>query len=332
MGTGDVDEAGSATARRGLTEGDQALFRGLAAGQQPPSGTDLSRLAAEGLIDSNPYLPGEWIATDPRAAIQRVLEAERLQLANSLRRLDGIHLLEGLSPAFEHNRRFDSMGSEFLPTKPQMNDRIGEVTGRAAVELLAAQPVRPADRDPATHKLGTDRSLAALQRGASLRLLYRANAAADPATRAYVAALVEAGGEVRALAPRFPRFVIIDQKSLFIDDHVTGHAETHSGWHVADRSSVMWARHVFDLLWEDAAPWAQAVAAAGEGVLQDQHLDVLEQLNGGHSQEETAKRLAKSHRWVSDNLASARRQLGLRSTFQLMAWYGRWLERNSRQL
>lgn len=326
---GNVDEAGGTLVPLGLNGEDQAVYRALAAGTRPPQGADLSRLAAAGLVDESPYEPNSWLAMDPRAAIQRVLEAERSQLAASLRRLEAIPVLEGLSPAFEQNRRFDSMGSEFLPTKAQMNDRIGEVTGKAAVELLAAQPVRPVDRDPVTHRMGTDRSLAALERGASLRLLYRANAASHPGTQAYVAALMEAGGEVRAMAGRFPRFIIIDQKSLFIDDHVTGHAESHSGWHVADRSSVMWARHAFDLFWDNAVPWAQAMAAADEGVLSDQQLDILEQLNAGHSQEDAARRLFMSNRWVSEGLSSARRQLGFKSTFQLMAWYGRWVERNS---
>ncbi|WP_158718440.1 MULTISPECIES: hypothetical protein [Streptomyces] len=314
-----------------LNADDQDLYKSLAAGEEVPAGADLSRLAALGLVDESPYVAGAWLAMDPRAAIQRTLEAEHARLTASLQRLADIPVLEGLTPSYERTRRFDSMGSEFLATKALMNERIGAVTGKAAVELLAAQPVLPAHRDPATHKLGTDRSLAALERGATLRLIYRATAATDPATQEYASALIEAGGEVRAATGPFPRMIIIDRRSLFIDDLVTRpeRAETHSGWHVADRSSVMWAKHVFDLYWEMALPWAQAVAAAGEVVLTERQLDILEQLNAGRSQEGAARALNVSGRWVIKELAAARERLGLGTTFQLMAWYGRWLERST---
>ncbi|MFF4642799.1 hypothetical protein [Streptomyces sp. NPDC001389] len=62
-----------------------------------------------------------------------------------------------------------------------------------------------------------------------------------------MAALIAAGGEVRAMTGGFQRMIIVDQKSLFVDDHVTRRPDAHSGWHVADRSSVMWARHIFDI-------------------------------------------------------------------------------------
>ncbi|MET8297381.1 hypothetical protein ABZW02_25485 [Streptomyces sp. NPDC005180] len=313
-----------------LTAEDQEHYKALAAGERLPADTDLSRLARLGLVDDDPYDGDRHIALDPRAAIQRLLEAEQAHLTASLERLAAIPVLDGLSPSYEHSRRFDSMGSEFLPTPTLMNDRIGTITGKAAVELLAAQPALPAERDPAIRKLGTDRSLAALERGATLRLLYRVTAAADPSTQAYAAALMEAGGEVRAVRGRFPRMIIVDRKSLFIDDHVT-RADTHSGWHVADRSSVMWARHIFDLYWENAMPWPQAVATAGEVVLTDRQMDILEQLYAGESQEGAGRRLGKSDRWVSDGLAGARDRLGLKTTLQLMAWYGRWLERNTPQ-
>lgn len=314
-----------------LTTEDQAHYKALAAGEHLPAETDLSRLASLGLVDDDPYDEGSHIATDPRAAIQRLLEAEHAQLTASLERLAAIPVLEGLAPAYEHSRRFDHMGSEFLPTPSLMNDRIGTITGKAAVELLAAQPALPADRDPAIRKLGNDRSLAALERGATLRLLYRSTAAADRATQAYVAALIDAGGEVRAVAGRFPRMIIVDQKSLFVDDHVTRRPDAHSGWHVADRSSVMWARNVFDIYWENAMPWAQAVAVADEVVLTDRQMDILEQLHAGESQDGAGRRLGISDRLVNRGLAEARERLGLRSTFQLMIWYGRWLERTAQQ-
>lgn len=314
-----------------LTSADEANYRALAAGQHLPPGADLSRLRRLRLVDDNPYDPEAPLAMDPRAAIQRLLEAERAQLTASLERLAAIPVLEGLSPSFERNRRFDSMGSELLPTQALMNDRIGEVTGKAAVELLSAQPARPVDRDPAVRRLGIARSLAALERGATLRLLYRVTAAADPGTRESVAELIEAGGEVRAVAGRFPRMIIVDQKSLFLDDYVIQHPDSHSGWHVADRSSVMWARHVFGLLWADALPWAQAVAAAGDVVLTDLQMDILERLDAGETQEGAGKRLGISDRLVQRELAGARDLLGLTTTMQLMSWYGRWLERPKQQ-
>lgn len=138
---GKVGEGSAAAGARGLTAEDQELYKALAAGEHVRGGVDLSRLTAAGLVDESPYESGCWLAMDPRAAIQRVLEAEQERLAASLQRLADIPVLEGLAPAYERTRRFDSMGSEFLATKRLMNERIGEVTGKSSVELLAAQPV-----------------------------------------------------------------------------------------------------------------------------------------------------------------------------------------------
>lgn len=314
-----------------LNADDEATYKALAAGRHLPADTDLSRLRRLRLVDDNPHDPATPLAMDPRAAIKRLLESESAQLIASLQRLAAIPVLEGLSPSFEGARRFDSMGSELLPTQALMNDRIGEVTGKAAVEILSAQPARPVDRDPAVRRLGISRSLAALERGATLRLLYRVTAAADTGTQEAVAELIEAGGEVRAVAGRFPRMIIVDGKSLFLDDYVIQHPDSHSGWHVADRSSVMWARHVFGLLWADALPWVQAVAAAGDAVLTDLQMDILERLDAGETQEGTGRRLGISDRLVQRELAGARERLGLMTNMQLLVWYGRWLERTKQQ-
>ncbi|MGE7386437.1 hypothetical protein ACQKM2_13270 [Streptomyces sp. NPDC004126] len=55
-------------------------------------------------------------------------------------------------------------------------------------------------------------------------------------------------------------------------------------------------------------------------------MDVLERLQAGDSQEAAGRRLGVSDRMVQRAVREARDRLGLKSSFQLMAWFGGWLK------
>lgn len=311
-----------------LTTQDEVAFKALAAGEDVDP-ERARRLASVGLAVSNPYEPGKWVAVDPRAAAQRLLAAERDSLAQSLDRLRQVPALEGLYAHFDQHRLYGGPGSEFLPTMAQMNDRLGEVSAHASQEICSVQPAPPAQRNPNVRRLGTDRSLALLRDGrVSMRLIYSVEALADDATRAYADEFIGAGGQIKVSAYREPRMMVIDRRDLFIDDFIQGGVESHSGWHVSDRSAVAWAAVVFDRLWDQSRWWSEALAAAGDIRLTCRQLDILALYDAGLDQPAAAKELRISSRTVASELADARAALGLSSTYQLMAWYGRWVARH----
>jgi DNA-binding CsgD family transcriptional regulator len=298
------------------------LYRLIAAGEELPPEPPIGRLAALGLITADPYRVGRWIANDPRAAAERLMADARDELTRAAERMTKIPALENLSQHFDPHRWYGGPGSEFLATRAAMNARIGEISGPAMTEILTAQPGAPGDRDPEIVKLGVERTRSALERGVEVRSLYSAIAHSHPQTRAYVEEIVEAGAHVRARAEPFPRIMLIDQAHLLIDNHVRTGAELNSGWHVSDRSVVMWARKTFLLLWGRATRW-QDLAHATDSLVTPRQRAILDELAAGQSQPQIGLALGVSERIVNKEVAAVRQTLGARSRDQVMAWWGR---------
>jgi hypothetical protein len=259
---GELDNGGSDLP---LSPEELDTYRLIAAGDELPPGRAVDRLTDLGLVDSDPYEPGRYIAHDPRATAQSLRATALTDLSRTVERMAHISVLDTLADAFDPHRLYGGPGSEFLPGRQQMNARIGEVTAQASEEIYTAQPGEPADRDPEILALGIQRTRAALDRGVRVRSLYNTVAHEHRQTRTYVDQIVDGGADVRALGGHFPRMVLIDRRHLFIDNHVIEGAEGNSGWHVFDRSAVMWARSVFLLCWDHATRWKD-LDQAGRGI------------------------------------------------------------------
>ncbi|MCP3758232.1 phospholipase D family protein [Streptomyces sp. TBY4] len=309
-----------------LTAADEAMYKAVADGAEVADG-DIQRLAGLGLVVESPYISGQWVALDPRDALQRLLEAQQDALAKTVGQLALLPALEGLRVHFDPQRMYGGHASEFLPTVAQMDNRLGETSSRARVEVLSAQPYAPSRRDSGSRKLGSDRSIALLGRGVHVRLLYGGAAVADDATKEYVAAFTHAGGDVRVHRAAFPRVVIVDDRDAFVDDHVTRKGGSVSGWHISDRCAVSWARVTFDHLWAASCTWERALGWTASG-LSERQLELLRFMDAGHDQPTVAKKAGVSLRLLAKELAAARGQLGLATTNQLMGWYGRWAASN----
>ncbi|WP_158853936.1 hypothetical protein [Streptomyces sp. NRRL F-5650] len=304
-----------------LTQHDVEAYRRIAETQQPPDGYDVARLIAMRLVDPDPYTPGRYIPHDPRAAAQSVTAAALHGLSTIVQRLNQVPVLERLAEDFDPHRLYGGPGSEFLASAPQMNARVGEVCAAAATEICSVQPGEPADRDPAILRLGVERTRSALLRGVQVRSLYHRSAHEHGQTRDYVAAMMKDGAEVRASSAPGPRVILVDRQHLFIDNHVIPGAEGNSGWHVFDRASVAWTRSLFDLFWHRATRWQDIGVNASP--LSERQWRILRELAAGYSQQQVGPRIGLSRRAVDKEIASARQALSLRTTFQLMAWYGR---------
>jgi DNA-binding CsgD family transcriptional regulator len=306
-----------------LTEQDFEAYRLIAEGHAPPAGYKPDRLIALRLVDADPYSPGGYIPHDPRAAAQGLTAAALRSLNRIVQTMDQVPALEALSAHFDPHRLYGGPGSEFLPTAAQMNGRLGEIGTAATNEFCSVQPGEPADRDPAILRLGVERTRSALRRGVDVRSIYHLSSHEHAQTRDHVSRMVEDGADVRASSLPGPRMVIIDRQHLFVDNHVIDGAENNSGWHVFDRSAVMWARSVFDLFWNHAQRWQDLSRTADSSPLSERQWRILRELEAGYSQQQVGPRIGLSERAVAKELSAIRDSLSLRTTYQVMAWYGR---------
>lgn len=309
---------------RPLDQATMATYRRLAAGQ---GGTDaeIRTLQSAGLVEPAPL---GVALRDPRAASHARMAAAMDQLTQATEMLRGamavveqVPALEALHHHYDVTRFFGGQASEFLGTRAEMNDRLLEVSELAESEFWAAQPGAPVDRDPEIVALGTRRSVRALERGIHVRTLYNRLVAEHGQAREAAEAVIDAGGEARALPPVFPRMVIIDAKHLFIDNLV-GPGDRDCGWHVTDPAAVAWARVVFQHAWDRATAWADLSAQTRAEVATERQRQILSLLAGGQTQGQVGARLAISERTVANELAALKQALGMATSYQVMAWWG----------
>ncbi|WP_327710007.1 hypothetical protein OG912_16670 [Streptomyces sp. NBC_00464] len=316
------------TATALLAESAVETYRAVAAAGIAPTETNLSDLLDLHLVDPDPYQPGHYIARDPRAVAQGLMAASLADLTAAISRISQIPTVEALAADYDPHRFYGGPGSEYLGTPALMNARILPLTDAATTEVYTAQPGEPADRDPETLRNGAARTVAACQRGVRVRSIYNARAHDHDQTRTHIDELVSAGADVRVLGAPFPRMVLLDRMHLFIDNLVVEGAAAHSGWHVSDRSSVMWGRSIFDLCWDRATPWQALSRATGAAVTTARQRALMQELEAGYSQQQAGRRLSLAERTVAKELAALRTALGARTLYQVMAWWGRSPERH----
>lgn len=303
-----------------LTPSDRETYRAVAAGAVPAEGGDMERLVSLGLITPAPDRPGVYIAHDPRAAAQRVLEQAQATIARAVDCMAELPVIEGLAPAYDSHRWYSGPGSELLSSRDEMNARIQQALRTASSEMLTAQPGAPVDRDPEVLRDGMERVLDLRRRGVTVRSLYTVAVRDHAATRAHLGAVSEAGAEVATLEEAFPRMVVIDRTHLFIDNHVMA-GDRDAGWHVTDRASVAWAHSVYQMLWARGVRWDAGDASAG--VLSERQRAILRALAEGEPQQRIGPRLGLGERTITKELAAARAAVGTNTVYQLMAWWGR---------
>ncbi|WP_327337420.1 hypothetical protein OG384_15070 [Streptomyces sp. NBC_01324] len=249
-----------------------------------------------------------------------LMGAALTELQQVVARIHEIPTLEGLASDYDPHRMYGGPASEFLPTRDAMNGRIGDVSATASSSVLTAQPGAPADRDPRVVALGAQRTVDTLDAGAEVQSLYTSAAVSHGQTAAYVGQIIEAGAQVRTMSGAFPRMMIVDGRHLFVSNYVVAGADNDAGWHVTDRGCVAWAEQVFGALWDRAARWtvvAPGVASATSG----RQRQILVELEAGYTKTQAAKRLELGERTVTAELSALRAALGMRTLYQVMAWW-----------
>lgn len=301
-----------------LSAAEVSTYQAIAAGNHVEPCSAVDRLASFGLVEKRSH-DGAWIAHDPRAVAHGLMGDALTELRDLVTRIHEIPTLEALAVDYDPHRMYGGPASEYLPTRAAMNGRIGDVSTTASTSVLTAQPGAPADRDPHVVALGAQRVVQTLDAGAEVRSLYTSAAVSHTQTASFVRQVISAGAQVRTLSGTFPRMMIVDGRHLFVENHIIAGADTDAGWHVTDRGCVTWAESVFDALWDRAARWT--VTAADAAVTTGRQRQILMELEAGYTKGQAARRLEVSERTVTGELTALRAALGMRTLYQVMAWW-----------
>lgn len=303
-----------------LTDHARETYRKIAAGEPVAQGESTQQLRDLGLIEQR-QSDGAWVAHDPRAVGHGLMESALHNLSRVVQQIQRIPTVETLGIHFDPHRMYGGPASEFLASGAEMNSRIGDVATAATTSVLTAQPGRPADRKPEVVALGAQRTIDALLTGVEVRSLYNSLAASHDQTCGYVEQIVDGGAEVRALSSVFPRMMMIDDRHLFINNHLMPGAPPDAGWHVTDRSTIGWAITVFDCFWDRAVRWEILQRSEGAPATTRRQRQILQELECGYSVQQAARRLDLAQRTVTKELSTLREQLGMRTLYQVVAWW-----------
>ncbi|MFJ1580441.1 LuxR C-terminal-related transcriptional regulator [Streptomyces sp. NPDC088182] len=312
-----------------LSADELDTYRIIASGGDPGD-RPVNRLVSLGLVSPDAYHVGRWVAHDPRGVAERLMSQAQEDLSHTVTAMAHIPDLAALHIHFDPHRWYGGPSGEFLGSPAEMNARIGEIVQAATDEICTAQPGAPGDRDPEILRLGVERTVAALDRGAGVLTLYSSLAHGHEQTRLSVEAIAAAGGQARVNAVSFQRMIIVDRSHLFIDNLIVDGAEAHAGWHISDRAVVAWARDSFRMVWDRSTRW-QDLSRTDSGLTERQEA-ILRELETGDSQPQVGARLGLSERTVAKELAGVKAVLGARSIAQVMAWWGRSQERDTRSV
>jgi hypothetical protein len=296
------------------------LYKRIARGEDTAPGDEaaLEELVAWGLVAVSTDGPGGKTGTpvilDPMPAARRRRD-EALDLwVRAAQDLRDIPLVaEELAVEFERSKWWRGPGSEFLPEPEMVNARIEAALQGARCELLTAQPGGPRTEEQMAKARELTQGL--LDRGVTIRSLYRDTVRDDPTTSRYAQDMTARGMQFRTLVGPFQRCVIIDRAQAFISDYAIPGAAPHSARHVKDRGVVGFMVEVFDQEWRRAEPWggeARPSGARGEGAsasLRTTQLqrEILLDAEHGVLQGVTAARLGISPRRLSAEIALLRR-------------------------
>jgi sugar-specific transcriptional regulator TrmB len=236
----------------------------------------------------------------------------------------GVQGAELLSESARWADAFSDLGQVFRTSPQAAVSPITEIHGleninnfiHAAVndsrqELLTAQPHgrRPAN----TLAVAEDRDVKALERGVRMRTLYQHSARHSPATREYVADIIERGAEVRTLDEFFRRLIVVDRQVAVVpasDNH-------HVAIAIHDKSLIAYLVDIFERAWERAQPFSLSGNAVERNIAADVRAMTIRLLVEGHSDPASAKRLGVSTRTYAGYIAALKDEYGVQTRFQL---------------
>ncbi|MFB7278112.1 LuxR C-terminal-related transcriptional regulator [Streptomyces hydrogenans] len=287
----------------------------------PDDAPGLRKLQELRLVAPHPAEPGRYIALDAQLAIRGHMQFEQEALHRTAQRMAGLAALDRLAARHDEARYWSGPASEYLPTVELVAARISDAVSRATTEVLTAQPT---PRKRAVIDSVMERDIGLLTRGVRMQILYHESTRANPHARDYTREVQAYGAEIRVLHGPFSQLICIDSREAFIRNVASGDPEDMSGWHVRDLAAVTYMRDAYLTDWTRAEPWAPGEQRR-VGWLTGRQKVILQLLAEGWEQEKIARRLEVTPRTVAKHLAAIRAHLGMKTTAQVMVWYGRTL-------
>ncbi|MFJ2745278.1 hypothetical protein ACIO3O_37100 [Streptomyces sp. NPDC087440] len=325
-----------------------------------PSGTPgLEGLLRRGLIASNP-LVGEdsFVPVGRMDAERRLREPVEAALMDQAQKLKAIYgFFDELDPE-DHWGGQPVGGKEFI-SADQANSRISASTETAKFQLVAAQP---GVRTQKTLEVSRARDRAIVERGVSMRTIYHSSARANRHIQSRARDMLPLGAEISTLPGRFIRIIGIDRDEVFVNDFVERRETLAGAWHFTDPVVVAFVLELFEHYWAQAVPWhltnaglstlpadvqehilkryragdtqQDIVAATGVAAQEvfkslvsagtfDHQRSILQGYQRGLlDQRQIGVELKMAARTVIRHLNALKNFIGLKTTSQLLIWYG----------
>ncbi|MYZ37355.1 MULTISPECIES: LuxR C-terminal-related transcriptional regulator [unclassified Streptomyces] len=285
----------------------------------------LQRLIALGVVIPNAWLPGRHVLADLRSAeiqLRKTAEGSAVAALARMGRIPAlIHRLEREQPRHNPETRI-----EFLPGVDIPNDAISRATNGARHEQLSAQPSL---RRPEVLDRAFKRDSKTLQRGVRMRILYPVSSRSNTHLHEYVGKVTALGAEVRTTEETFSRIVIIDQEHVFFEEGGVPRDPSLGAWHVRHPGVIGYLIEQYRLLWERAHPWYGTELSSETAISTPFQRSILWELVNGLDQQQIAKRLLVSSKTVNTALNDLRKKLGLKTPYQVVAW---WMASEERRL
>jgi DNA-binding CsgD family transcriptional regulator/sugar-specific transcriptional regulator TrmB len=312
----------------------QALY-GLLARQEPApetAETALDELLGYGLVLPHPHGPtsdgrARFITRDPSEVLAEKRDRIYRQIGSVMAEVTAMpEHLRPLAAVYQGAAADLMRGAvEYISGIEKINGRLSEIIAGAAEELLTAQPDGPRPAEMLALSLPRDR--AALQRGVTMRTLYRTSVRSDGPTARWATQITGDGAEVRTLAEAFMRAIIVDRRVAVVTDlteHTPG-TDPVRALILHDPGVVHYAVAMFERDWARASTWRGHETPAEVGLTELQ-TSVLRLLVSGQGQSSIAKTLEVSSRTVHAQIADLKRISGANSLAQLGYW---WAKRES---
>lgn len=278
----------------------------------------LRELVDIGLLVPDVEDPGTLVAVDPKqltAVLTAAWQRKALDLLSRAASLPGD--LQELSHAYgaagsgTHASGAHGGGPiEHLHGKTEINRRLADLMDSSAEEVLSAQPGGGARSFPTEAAIALD--VAMLRRGVSRRTLYQPSTRYSAPTREYVAAMTEAGGEVRTLGEPFTRMIIVDRLAAIIP--ISG--DTERAAFIQDEAVIGFLVSLFENFWERGIPFQGGLEVPPQ-VLSRLRENILRMMLEGIGHRVIARNLGLSERTLARHIAELREEYDAETLFQL---------------
>ncbi|WP_256328517.1 LuxR family transcriptional regulator [Nocardioides sp. YR527] len=278
----------------------------------------LAALEQLGLVRKPDEAPDTWVTVNPTTVQAQVVtpmtqEGIRL-LQESAEWANDFTALHG---AWRRSAPDDQRGAVTNIHRPQIQPFIDSLVAECEFEALTAQP--QATRDPSVLAETARKDAALLRRGVTMRTLYQHAARRNAATRDYVAAVSQAGGEVRTLDEFFNKILIFDRRIAIIP----GPDGIDTAIAVREPAVVAYLVDVYERSWERARPFSAGDTSTMKEVAGEQRSMTLRMLIEGHSDPAASKRLGVSPRTYAGYVSDLKDEFGADTRFQLGYEIGR---------